>query len=740
MKGRPLLPLLALLCMVMSVRSADYTKLSTHVRSIIINQEVQAAQSRNLHHINTKGRRSLAKQQERLLTAFVRIAPADGLQVLEDYGCKIYAQQGDVVIASIPLSNLGALSDHPSVHRIEASPSSHLTMDTTVTITGVDKIQNPDLRIPHSPYTGKGVVVGVMDVGFDLTHPNFYDPLTHRYRISALWDQLSPDTVGSEFPVGRDFVGPDAVREQQRSYDGLIQGHGTHTLGIAAGSGYDSPYRGIAYDADICLVSNAINGDIDLIDSTDYDKYTTAVDGLGFKYIFDYADRQHKPCVASLSEGYTPFLDEEDVLYAYFLYNLLGPGHIIVASAGNQSIVNTYMKKAKDQAEAGAFINTPGDSAYYKIKTKDPLSLSLYAFTDENSVDVLHLLSSAFGDQDQLIDTLFINNHADTCAIQLERYESKFGSDTIYTIQLIANKPFNEMPDIAMVFDGADTEAELYGSLSYALKGSGYAPKWVQAEIGHNVLAPGCFPSVICVGATAHRLGFTNYEGNYQDKSAGMTVGLRSNYSSYGPAMTGMQKPEVVAPGNNIISSFSSFYIEDNPDRQKNDVAHFDYEGRTYAWTADTGTSMSAPVVAGIIALWLQANPNLNTNDIRDIMEHTCRHPVDTLDYPNDQYGYGEIDAYRGLLYVLGLDSVDGISHHQPSSATLRLQGRQLYVNGATQGSLAIYSTNGRQLLRRPLTDSPIDLSILPPGVYAVQINAVNSSESGSVLIVVDGE
>ena len=214
-----------------------------------------------------------------------------------------------------------------------------------------------------------------------------------------------------------------------------------------------------------------------------------------------------------------------------------------------------------------------------------------------------------------------------------------------------------------------------------------------------------------------------------------MTVGLRSNYSSYGPAMTGMQKPEVVAPGNNIISSFSSFYIEDNPDRQKNDVAHFDYEGRTYAWTADTGTSMSAPVVAGIIALWLQATPNLNTNDIRDIMEHTCRHPVDTLDYPNDQYGYGEIDAYRGLLYVLGLDSVDGISHHQPSSATLRLQGRQLYVDGTSQGSLTIYSTNGRQLLRRPLTDSPIDLSILPPGVYAVQVNAINPSESGSVLI-----
>ena len=734
MKSRLLLPLLALLGLVMSVRSADYTKLSTHVRGIVMDQEVQAAQSRYTHNFKI-GRRPLAQQQERLLTAFVRIAPADGTQVLLDHGCTIYAQQGDVVIATIPLSSLGALSDHPSIHRIEASPSSHLTMDTTVTITGVDRLQRPDLTIPYSPYTGKDVVVGVMDVGFDLTHPNFYDPVTKRCRISALWDQLSPDTVGSTFPVGRDFVGPDAVRSQQRSYDGLIQGHGTHTLGIAAGSGYDSPYRGIAYDADICLVSNAINGDIDLIDSTDYDKYTTAVDGLGFQYIFDYADSLGKPCVASFSEGYSPFLDEEDVLFAYFLYNLMGPGHIIVASAGNQSLVNTYMKKAREQAEAGAFINTQGDSAYYRIMSKDPVSLSLYAFNDENHVDALHILSSAFGEEDLLNDTLFINNHSDTCAILMERYPSKFGTDTIYAIQLIATKPFPQMPDIALVLDGADTEAELYGSLSYALKGSSYAPKWVQAEIGHNVLAPGCFPSVICVGATAHRLGFTNYEGNYQDKSTGTTVGRLSNYSSYGPSMNGLQKPEVVAPGNNIISSFSSFYIEDHPDRQKNDVAHFNYEGRTYAWTADTGTSMSTPVVAGIIALWLQANPNLNANDVRDILEHTCRHPVDTLDFPNDQYGYGEIDAYRGLLYILGLDTVDGISHHQPSTASFRLQGRQLYFDNAIQGSVTIYSTDGRQLLHRQLTNSPIDLSTLPLGIYAVQFHAPNPSESGSTLI-----
>ena len=60
-----------------------------------------------------------------------------------------------------------------------------------------------------------------------------------------------------------------------------------NTLGIAAGCGYDSPYRGMAYESDICLVSNAVSDDEQFIDSTDYYKYTYATDALGFKYIMD---------------------------------------------------------------------------------------------------------------------------------------------------------------------------------------------------------------------------------------------------------------------------------------------------------------------------------------------------------------------------------------------------------------------------------------------------------------------
>ena len=71
---------------------------------------------------------------------------------------------------------------------------------------------------------------------------------------------------------------------------------------------------------------------------------------------------------------------------------------------------------------------------------------------------------------------------------------------------------------------------------------------------------------------------------------------------------------------------------------------------------------MAAPVVAGIIALWLQAKPDLTREEIIDAFSHTCRQPDAALSYPNNEYGYGEIDAYRGLLHLLGIDGIEKIS------------------------------------------------------------------------------
>ena len=131
------------------------------------------------------------------------------------------------------------------------------------------------------------------------------------------------------------------------------------------------------------MVGNAISNNIELIDSADYYKYTNAVDALGFKYCFDYAEQRGMPCVVSLSEGYAPYLDEDDSLYAATLQQLTGPGRIIVAAAGNEGVEKTYFEKTDREREAGSFIRCFKDAALYRMKSRGEMRLAVYGYRKE---------------------------------------------------------------------------------------------------------------------------------------------------------------------------------------------------------------------------------------------------------------------------------------------------------------------------------------------------------------------
>jgi hypothetical protein len=151
---------------------------------------------------------------------------------------------------------------------------------------------------------------------------------------------------------------------------------------------------------------------------------------------------------------------------------------------------------------------------------------------------------------------------------------------------------------------------------------------------------------------------------------------------------------------------------------------------------------MSAPVVAGAIALWLQACPTLTVSEVRSVLSRTCRHPEPQLSYPNNIYGYGEIDVYRGLLDILGMTSVGSISKQRadgvqvwPVAGGLRLSFTQ---SPSGPVALSVYDLNGicRHSVILDRVPAEGQIVCLPPmaaGIYAVQIDA--DGRKGSVLI-----
>ena len=633
-------------------------------------------------------------------------------RVLRQEGCRIWRSWDNIHATSIPLGRLSALSGRSEVQRIEAGRPCQICVDTTASILNVKDVWNGTSPVPA--LTGKGVVMGIEDIGFDLTHPTFYSRDLRDYRIKAFWDMLDPDTLDSELCVGRDYKGKDALLRKAHATDGLKQTHGVHTAGCAAGSGYDSPYRGMAPEAELCLVANAVASDKEFIAEEDEYKYTTATDVLGFQYIFDYAQSVGKPCVISFSEGAHEDLYGDAQLLYEVLEKMTGPGRIIVASAGNSSVNKTYLHKPLGKDSISSFIHSNTSAAYYTLrhsdKTEIRLDFSRPASPGKSICSYSVTTDRIILQEDSIVnDTILVDEHP--YMIFTASYPSCYNPQDWATELLIVSldeKPLGRGTDhyVRITLSGKDEDVECFASGGLFLDVSGQ-PQYQTAVPTHNINFPAAAPSIIAVGGTAHRTGVRNYYGAWKSYDMG-DDGRRWACSSVGPTMQGLIKPDVMAPACNIISAYSSYYIEHNPKANDVDwdVSHFQFQGREYSWNSNSGTSMSSPIVGGIVALWLQLCPTLTPQDLLQTIQATSQHHDPLLTYPNNEYGHGEIDALAGARYIQEhFDCPDHITLTDATGGTpspgntYDMMGRKVCNNRPSKG--IFIQTDGRGAARK---------------------------------------
>lgn len=662
---------------------------------------------------------------------------AGGDKVLAERGCRVLDHVGSIAIADIPLIALPTLAADDRVCRIEAERGNMLQLDSTARLTDVATVRAAT-SLPCA-FTGKGVVMGVMDVGFDLTHPTFRDAQGEHTRIKRFWDQLSVDTLNSQMYVGAEYTTEADILNYAHSRDGYTILHGTHTLGIAAGNGAGTPYVGMAPESDICIVSNAVTSDGEYIAESDLYRYTTATDILGFKYIFDYATAQGKPCVISFSEGSTQDFSGDDLLYYEALDQLVGEGRIIVVSAGNTGTMLNYVFKSAGQPSAGTFMHSDDHFVRFLSKSNTDYTLRTTFYNAGATHELLVATQQVTAAPDStLCDTI---RFGDEVYVQtLTAYNSCYDAQqTVLDVRVEGQDGIGVSKQLSFEVVGDGVEAELYrvhGSMAHRSAN----PLLADGDDTHGILSPGSAPSVVCVGSTTGRRSFVNVNDSTVVFDAG-ALGQRSWFSSVGPTFDGRPKPDVMAPGANVISSCSRFYYERNPE-YANVVATTRFDGNTYPWSAESGTSMSAPAVGGIVALWLEANPRLTPTDVFGVIARTS-HPCGDYGSDTPNYcGYGAIDAYAGLLDVLRLSGLECLSHTNPQ-LSVRVANAVLSVDFraplSRDGRLQIYSVEGwfcrSERIARGSSRYAVDLSVLPRGIYAVQIDTDKTETTGSVLI-----
>ena len=721
-------------------------KLSTSLRRLAEGHEVGIVSSAKKN----------SKANPQRVCALVCTKDAEG-QPLNANGCRMIAQIGDIFIAEIPVTRLASLAQDSRVCRIEAERGNALQLDSMSFYTNSTGIHEA-MQLPQA-YTGNGVVVGLMDVGFDLTHPTFRSNDGSSLRIKRFWDQLSADTLGSRMYVGAEYVDEQSLLDYAHSRDGLAMFHGTHTLGIAAGNGAGTPYVGLAPESEICLVSNAVSGDEDFVADEDLYKYTTATDVLGFKYLFDYAESVGKPCVVSFSEGAPQDFHGDNMLYYEALSRLVGPGRILVASAGNRGLNSDYMYKPVGKKWAGTFVTPPDDCVALTVKASQGITMhtrfhrvgkdgfdsgSAHAVSDDFGVCFVVPVADVCASPDSLLsDTVVIKGVEYVQSMQA--YRSCFNPSDVMVDVVLARSDGNGLCQSGCLtsfsVSGEDGEAEVYRVHG----GFGKNNEDItldDAVSTHGILSPGSAPSVICVGATTYRPEYTNVYGYVHKLSWGVS-GERGSFSSVGPTFDGRSKPDVMAPGANVISAMSSYYMQENTATTL--VSSHEFEGRTYGWAVESGTSMSTPAVAGIVALWLQANPQLSPEEVLGVMSRTCRpcgnYGADTPNY----CGMGAIDAYAGLLDVLGLTGVEGLSCKNPDGADITLYNNVLHISFSSplmnDAAYVVFDLSGRKCASGILPQGKAEWDVVldvPRGVYAVQLNVDGKSRSGSALVRVE--
>lgn len=602
---------------------------------------------------------------------------------------------------------------HPRHEKVTQQDEAH--MDTTGLLVLADKAW-AGIDLPQA-FTGQGVMVGMTDIGFDFTHPNYATT-----RITRFWDMVSRDTLQSLTPVfiGRDYDEQE-LRRLGRSYDALEQTHGTHTMACAVGG--DAKYRGIAPDAEVVVVGNVLSNNAWQVDSLQQPKLEERNYKFDeFAYMFDYAAQRGMPCVINMSAGSRQSFGDDFDVYNAKIDSLVGPGRIIVASAGNNGQQLTTLHKPAGKPRVGTRAYIRGSEWCYMFFQTDGDAQCRMWYSNDEGRTKQPLPDDAY----MRIDTI---SDYDGRAVQYLFFEykktDKMGYKWLY-----------------VTLEG-EGEAILYTQGTLFIN-SEQDDGFNDAERSYGVNFPSAYDNVICVGNTQHRNEHTNYLGQPIDWHVHVPSGTICPFSSTGPRLDGYQKPDICAPGCFITGSVSSFAEEAHPDQRaiNDDVERFQVDGRTYAWRTDCGTSLSAPVVTGVIALWLQANPQLTPQDIKEIFRRTARHPDPSLTYPNPIYGYGEIDAYAGLLDVLGMTSIEGLPTYQPRNVQIALEGRTLLLNFAQEEGpvdVRLYNTAGQQVhtarVERGEGVQRIPLPSLPSGIYAVQLRGTSCDGSSLIRI-----
>ena len=627
---------------VLALLSAIFFSLNSSV-SVQASREAENKLDADLQNL-TRGSRRTEEVRERIrmneragtVGVIITLDSDDENQVLEN--SNIRARIGNLAVAEVEIENLTALAAQPYVRRLQSAKfKTPLSIKQNSLVTPVAAAMNDAANSAikaaqartENNVTGKGVIIGMIDSGIDWRHGDFRkaDGTT---RVKALWDmsdaaRTGPGGVGrvyTETEINNALQGSAIVNEKD------VNGHGTHVAGTAAGNGLGTgnsvaagTYTGIAPEADLIVVkatrsttATASFADDDLI--------------AAMSFVRTQATTLNEPFVINLSVGghYSSHDGTDPLEIAVDNLIATGKGRQVVIAAGNEG---------KDSIHAGGILGENSDTTIpFSVTSNASGMIAVYPGNDAITAKIIKPNGAVVGPV-KLYDLL--TNDPD---VELENAPGETATATKAILVTFKQRPAGNWKLILMGTRITNGRFDVWTQDA--------GETILDAAVRDNlcsVASPATARRAISVANYVTKTNYIDITGTPQNRTAQGTVGRIALSSSLGPSRDGRLSPQISAPGSYIASTLSADYQSDSltapaPEFITNDGGkHF----VTY------GTSMAAASVTGTVALMLQANRNLEPDQIRRLLIRTATSDGFTGSSISPQFGYGKLDAMEAV-------------------------------------------------------------------------------------------
>jgi len=632
----------------------------------------------------------------------IHINSTFSLQALTSLGCKVLNQTGTSVFLQCKASLIDQIAALPGVERLTVSRALTPHLDSARGQSGLNFVHGtaPSSPLPL-PYTGKGVLCGIVDIEFDTHHPAFIDS-TGKTRFIALWDQH--DSTGAN----KNRFGYGTIKDQAGLHAdptfAMVEGnHGTHTASTMAGSDWKSGYVGAAPGSMIAAVR--YGGSEELPDA--------------ISWIFSLADSLKVPCVINLSLGLPYGPHDGTSAIDRLIDSLSGPGRIIVGAIGNDGAIPSHIK----------FTLAPKDTGRTWIwPTKDTLNDTLIV---KSGVDL-------WGEQGNFFNVmLFVQDNptgrylTSTTSISTSRLLTS-GTDSIVwkdtllgTVSIRYNwgwersAPSNKKPHLSLttlthhprlvlgvgIINNSTSSTVIHGwNLTRQIFHHFNTPGFSQGDSLYSVNeVGGTSKRSITVGGYIGRLAIPLWDSGPKVILDDLVLGNSFYTSSIGPTVDGRIKPDLCAPAWTVVAAVSRMVPRDYPMI----ILWPDTSTTSGRYGAQTGTSMSAPFVAGIVAIMLEANPKLTPEEAKKILQESAITDAFTgpLQAYSNKWGAGKINALGAMLQLLDI-KVQQISREKGRTLPLVQRiGRKISLVSSPYRDtrISVYDMVGRRVFAQPI-------------------------------------